>query len=165
MTAIAVLERLTSLGVAVTVDGDDLIFRPGSKVPPDMITDIRRHKTQICNHLRQLENGHVREYYSRRFADYHLGDGELAETVRRVEVDGCVLLWSEVIADFIGVYETDADHDKIPPGFVPYSNQELWHLFGPDKPDLSLRSIRLLHSAKVLGMNITDSYPERKSNE
>ncbi|MFC1944490.1 hypothetical protein ACFLX5_03225 [Chloroflexota bacterium] len=55
---------------------------------------------------------------------------ELDEIVTRVEEKGYVLLWSTVLQDLVAFYKTDADLGRIPPGFVPYSDQELWELFG-----------------------------------
>lgn len=37
MTATAILERLTELGVKTTVHGDRLRFTPGSRIPPDLV--------------------------------------------------------------------------------------------------------------------------------
>jgi hypothetical protein len=61
---------------------------------------------------------------------------------------GYVLLWSEVLEDMVAFYKTEADREKIPPGFVPYSDQELRELFGEGKATLSARTLRLIHEAK-----------------
>ena len=44
---------------------------------------------------------------------------EWDEIQLEVDTKGCVLLWSEVLNDYIGVYATSEDRDKIPPDFVP----------------------------------------------
>ena len=47
MDATAVLERLDRLGVSVQLDGPDLILRPGFRVPPELVGEVRAHKAQI----------------------------------------------------------------------------------------------------------------------
>lgn len=74
-------------------------------------------------------------------------------------MEGVVLCWSEVLEDYIAFQCDDVDPTKIPSGFVPYSIAELWHLFGPNKPDLSDATIRKLHQAKITDAIIVDSYP------
>ena len=58
--------------------------------------------------------------------------------------------------DFVAFYKTEADRGKIPPGFVPYSDKELFELFGKN---LSPRkhTLRLIHEAKKLGALVVDS--------
>ena len=80
---------------------------------------------------------------------------EWDEIQLEVDTKGCVLLWSEVLNDYIGVYATYEDRDKIPPDFVSYSSAELWHVFGEGKPDVTESTIRLLHKAKTLGATLT----------
>lgn len=53
MDAVQLLDRLSSLGVAVSVNGDKLRLTPGSKVPPDLVEAVREHKPQIMRLLQQ----------------------------------------------------------------------------------------------------------------
>jgi hypothetical protein len=55
MSATAVLERLESLGVIVTVDGEALELEPASKVPVDLVTEVHENLPEIIERLqRQL---------------------------------------------------------------------------------------------------------------
>ena len=51
MDAVGILQRLHSFGVSVTLEGDQLAVRPGSKVPPELVPQIREHKAEIVSHL------------------------------------------------------------------------------------------------------------------
>ena len=42
--AIELLEQLRSCGVSVSVDQDELVLRPGNKVPADLLPEVRQHK-------------------------------------------------------------------------------------------------------------------------
>ena len=47
MTATDVLDELTSLGVTATANGQKLLLEPGSKVPQDLLTEVKGHKTEL----------------------------------------------------------------------------------------------------------------------
>ena len=47
MAAVEVLERLESCGVSVSVDREELVLRPGSKVPPELLIEVRQHKRDL----------------------------------------------------------------------------------------------------------------------
>ena len=53
--AVELLERLQSFGVSITVDRDELVLRPASKVPPDLLDVVVQHKPEILAHLRREE--------------------------------------------------------------------------------------------------------------
>ena len=78
-------------------------------------------------------------------------DAELAELKEQVDTKGYVLLWSNLLADFIAFYRSEADLREIPDCFVPYSKGELMVLFGYDEPDPSPNGLRLIHEAKKEG--------------
>ena len=80
--------------------------------------------------------------------------------MRRVEDEGYVLLWSTVLQDLVAFHRDDVDRAAIPAEFVPYSDEELRHIFGEGKPDVTEHTIRVLHKAKVLGGKITGSYKD-----
>ena len=46
---------------------------------------------------------------------------------------------------------------KIPPGFVAYSEAELWELFREGKPEPTQQTLRLIHEAKRHGGSIIDN--------
>ena len=45
--AIELLEQLRSCGVSVSLDHDELVLRPGSKVPDDVLAEVRHHKADL----------------------------------------------------------------------------------------------------------------------
>ena len=69
---------------------------------------------------------------------------------RKVEEQGYVLVWSSVLEDTVAFYNTDEDRVKIPPGFVPYSTDELKELFGEPQSSPNTNALRLIHQAKKL---------------
>ena len=84
----------------------------------------------------------------------------MTELIRRVEEEGCVLLWCEVLEDYVVYHRNDVDLATIPPGFVPYSDDELRHLFGEDGDQPSPDALRLIHATKKTGAIITNSRKE-----
>ena len=55
--AIELLEQLQSCGVSVSVDQDELVLRPGNKVPADLLPEVRQHKAGIIEQLRAVGDG------------------------------------------------------------------------------------------------------------
>ena len=45
--AIELLDQLQSCGVSVSLDHDELVLRPGSKVPDDVLAEVRHHKADL----------------------------------------------------------------------------------------------------------------------
>ena len=80
---------------------------------------------------------------------------------QHVQREGYVLCWASALNDTVAFYLDDVDPATIPAGFVPYSESELRELFGDDKPDISLR---LIHEAKKLGLNVVSNEPEGEPN-
>ena len=78
-------------------------------------------------------------------------DTELADLEKQVNTKGYVLLWSNLLADFIAFYRSEADLQLIPDWFVPYSQRELWELFGEGESGPSPNGLRLIHEAKKQG--------------
>ena len=89
---------------------------------------------------------------------YPAGDratnAELAELEKQVDTKGYVLLWSNLLEDFIAFYRSEADFQLIPDWFVPYSQRELWELFGEGDSGPSPNGLRLIHEAKKQGERV-----------
>ena len=147
MEAQAILDRLYSLGIEVIISGDKLLLEPGSRVPEELVEELKSHKQDII----LLEKG-----YRLRYPGNQVTDQELTEIEARVERDGYVLLWSNTLNDFVAFYKTEADREKIPPGFVPYSDKELYELFGKNSSPRK-HTLRLIHEAKKLGGCVVDN--------
>jgi len=146
LEAQAILDRLYSLGIEVTVSRDKLQLEPGSRVPEELVEELKSHKQDII----LLEKG-----YRLRYPGNQVTDEELTEIEARVERDGYVLLWSNTLNDFVAFYKTEADREKIPPGFVPYSDKELFELFGKNSSPRK-HTLRLIHEAKKLGAEVVE---------
>ena len=58
--------------------------------------------------------------------------------------------------DFVSFYKTEADRDKIPPGFVSYSDKELCELFGKNSSPRK-HTLRRIHEAKKLGACVVNN--------
>ena len=51
MDANAVMDRLAELGVVASAAGGKLLLEPGSKVPPDLLAQVKEHKVEILARL------------------------------------------------------------------------------------------------------------------
>ena len=56
MDATAILERLEGLGVTLTLDGDEVVARPGDRVPPNLIPTMKACKSGIIELLTYQRN-------------------------------------------------------------------------------------------------------------
>ena len=52
MNVQAVLDRLESQGVTITVTGDQVKLEPGSRVPSDLVEQLKHHKKEVVAFLR-----------------------------------------------------------------------------------------------------------------
>ena len=134
MTTDSIIEQLDDLGVSITSNGEKLSLKPASRVPEQLMNEIRLYKSDL---LDVLPN-----------------DEELDDIVRHVRDYGYVLLWSNVLEDSVAFIRDDFDPARLPNGFVPYTLSELSKLFSDDS--LSADSLRLIHVAKKHGGKVTD---------
>ena len=136
----------------LTPTGFNVLCAPGS-VPQEFQSDLRQHKPEIISYLIQRRYEPVYPHQDQR-------EDELKELVSRVEEEGYVLLWCEVLRDLVAFHRDDVDPATIPADFVPYSDDELRHLFGEDGDQPSPDALRLIHAAKKTGAIITNSRKE-----
>jgi len=148
LDATAILDRLHSLGIRVTVSGDRLRLEPGSMVPLELVEELKAHKQDIVPVLRG---------YRLKYDGPQASTKELEEIETRVASEGYILLWSHTLRDLVAFYKSEADRERIPSGFVAYSDQELRELFGERKTPLSEHSLRLIHEAKKRGGRVVDN--------
>jgi hypothetical protein len=47
--ATELLDELQAQGISVSLDGSELVLRPGSKLPPDLLKEIRQRKAEIMS--------------------------------------------------------------------------------------------------------------------
>ena len=47
MGAVELLKELETLGVSVSADGDEMVLRPGARVPSEMLDPLRQAKAEI----------------------------------------------------------------------------------------------------------------------
>ena len=134
MTTDSIIEQLDDLGVSITSNGEKLSLKPASRVPEQLMNEIRLYKSDLLDVLPR--------------------DEELDDIVRHVRDDGYVLLWSNVLEDSVAFIEDDFDPARLPHGFVPYTVDELLKLFADTS--LSADSLRLIHVAKQYGGKVTD---------
>jgi len=88
-------------------------------------------------------------------------EAELQEISDRIEHEGYLLLWSNVLEDFVAFYMTEADRQDIPAFYVPYSNSELQALFSEESSDWSLEELRRIYMAKkIAGFVVTEVHNE-----
>ena len=51
MTAAEVLVRLSAMGITAWTSGEKLLLEPGSKVPPELLAEVREHKAEVLTLL------------------------------------------------------------------------------------------------------------------
>jgi hypothetical protein len=160
--AAEVLTTLKGLGVRAWAEGEKLVVEPGSRVPAALVPEIRRHKAEILVLLAGKAEGEHRQCrYRQVYPGPGPGEGELAEMERRVNREGSVLCWAEILDDFVAFHRDDVDPASLPPDFVPYSLEELTHLFREDGEPLSINALRLVHQAKKMGGRVTGDYSDQ----
>ena len=148
------VEQAKAMGAIFEVTTDGVtVRRPQGPLPSALLAELRRHKDEIRAELAKRRYRPIFPHPAQR-------DDEMTELVRRVEEEGCVLLWCEVLRDFVAFHRDDVDPATIPAGFVPYSDDELRHLFGEDGAQPSPDGLRLIHAAKKTGAIITNSRKE-----
>ena len=143
MNAATLIAQCKEFRAILVPEGEHLRVRAPDPLPPDILEELRQHKSEIIEYL-------TSKRYPLKYPDVPADDQELLEIENRVLTKGYVLLWSNTLNDFVAFYKTEADREKVPPGFVPYSDKELYELFGKN---LSPRkhTLRLIHEAKKLG--------------
>ena len=52
MDAADVLDHLTELGITARASGEKLLLEPGSKVPPDLLVEVKAHKAEVLTLLK-----------------------------------------------------------------------------------------------------------------
>ena len=145
------VEQATAMGAIFEVTTYSVkVRRPQGPLPSALLAELRRHKEEIRAEL-------AKSRYKPVFPHPDQRDDEMTELVRRVEEEGYVLLWCAVLRDLVAFHRGDVDPATIPSGFVPYSDDELRHLFGEDGAQPSPDGLRLIHAAKRTGAVITDS--------
>jgi hypothetical protein len=157
VNAQSLLDRAQQLGITIRIVGGHIRYRPKSVAPSEFVEKLGAHKAEVIELLQHRE---VATRYRREIQGDYLGEGELVEIVRRVWDEGVCLVWAKALGDFVAFYRSEADLPKIPPGFVPYSDAELLHLFGREQPVVSLSTLRLIHAAKKKGARITGVEPD-----
>ena len=148
------VEQATAMGATfeLTTNGVKVSRREGP-LPSDLLEELRKHKDEIRRELARCQCEDVYSHPDQR-------DYELMELVRRVGEEGYVLLWCEVLRDLVAFHRNDVDPAAIPAGFVPYSEDELRHLFDEDGAQPSPDALRLIHKAKTVGAIVSERKEE-----
>ena len=138
MNAAMLISHCQEFGAILVPEGEHLSVRAPEPLPPDILEELRQHKSEVIAHL-------AKKQYPLKYPNGPATEQELSEIEGRVLTEGYVLLWSNTLSDFVAFYKTEADRGKIPPGFVPYSDEELHELFGEGK---AICSLRIIHEAR-----------------
>jgi len=139
-----ILDQLDSLEVRLTADGDKLRFKPASRVPPELIEELRQHKADI---LKELGKPPTKPRLVEAPSLWH------AETIAEaVEREGVSIFWSDLFGEMVTFVKNDSFKDRIPCGIVAYTVEELRELF--KKGEVSQHHLKLVHEAKKQGAEI-----------
>ena len=120
------VEQTRAMGAIFEVTTDGVtVRRPQGPLPSALLAELWRHKDEIRAEL-------AKRRYRPIFSHPAQRDDEMTELKRRVEEEGYVLLWCEVLRDLVAFHRDDVDPATIPAPFVPYSDDEVRHLFRED---------------------------------
>ena len=156
MNTADVLQRVRDLGGRLEARGDRLHVEAADPLPELLVEELRQHKPAIMAALATPKSSGPEVLGYRQEHQGAQTEGEIEEVITTVQRDGFALLWSTVVGDLVAFCGTDADRTRIPPGFVIYTEDELFHLFGDPAHKLSERQLRLIHAAKKLaGARVT----------
>ena len=148
------VEQAKAMGAIFEITTNSVkVRRPQGPLPSDLQTKLRRYKDEIRAELAKRRYRPVFPHPAQR-------DDELKELVRKVEEEGYVLLWSNVLEDLVAFHRDDVDPATIPAGFIPYSEEELCYLFPEDEHPTSENALRLIHKAKTMGARISGTKKE-----
>ena len=150
MSVADLLTEVQALGGILVIDHGRLIADVPDGFPDAIVQDLREHRAEIQAELAKRRYRLVYPHPDQR-------EDELRELMRRVGEEGYVLLWCTALDDLVAFHRSDVDPSKIPAGFVPYSDEELWHLFSEGGAQPSAHALRLIHAAKQAGAVITSS--------
>jgi hypothetical protein len=140
---------MRSLGIAERRISELLGVNFKQDVPANSNEAIKQSHCDNVSEQSDIKRNSPPEGYRLKYPEAQTAQGELEEIVARVHgEEGYVLLWSTVLQDLIAFYRDEEAKNKIPVGFVPYSEVELKELFGDGKPPLSAHTLRLIHEAK-----------------
>ena len=132
-------------------------------LPTRILLQLREHRFDVLHLLRQDETGEVPGIDEQMVSDPHLDEVAVqGQMAKRMRDDGIVLLYSQVLKDYIAFHCDNFDHAFIPPGFVPYGEAELYLLFGHQQPDVAPGTLWLIHAAKKSGARLKNIYPEQR---
>ena len=148
------IEQAKAMGATfeLTTNGVKVSRREGP-LPSYLLEELRRYKDEIRAEL-------IKPRYRPLFPDLDQRDAEMEELARRVEEEGYVLLWSNVLQDLLAFHGNDVDPATIPEGFVPYSEDELLQLYPEREDPASENALRLIHKAKTDGARISGRQEE-----
>ena len=141
----ALLERLEFLGVTVHAESKTLVVTPASRLPPELVEELRQHKPEILLLLRRRT-----ELKAPRTVDAPLR-WHAEEIARRVGAEGICVFWSDQLKDMIAFVTDEAHLPQVPTGIVTFTFDELQHIFPAGEEGLSKSALRLIFEAKRLG--------------
>ena len=176
-TALEIVSRARALDARLVLQGDNLELDIPIDFPEEIIDLLRVNKPQVLDYLRSEDTETTSftgscqpcwcpEYVIRVHVSCAGCRGsvcstcvgcmrlrrELSEIVRRVDEEGVVLVSSTILEDdMVAFVRSDHDLEKVPPGFTPYTVEELGHLFSQGKDAPSPIQLRLSHEAKKMG--------------
>ena len=160
MSVAALLTEVEFWGAIVAVADDRLVLDVPEDFPDDLVQCLQKQKRDVMDSVRSSSIVWLKQRYRRNYPGNGTGTREMAEIEHVVGEEGISLTWSDVLQDFVAFCRSEEDREKIPPGFVPYSDAELFHLFGPAQPEISTSMLRLMHAAKKAGARITGVEPD-----
>jgi hypothetical protein len=146
MDAACILDKLNTLGVKVGAVGEELWLEPGSRVPPELLDELRQHKADILNILGKSHLGEASPMWHAE---------NIAEVVNK---EGICLFWSELFHEMTAFIKTEQYRGKVPGGIVTYTIKELKELFGRNK-HVTEQELKLIHEAKKQGALIISHNP------
>ena len=157
MDAVLVIRECAERGITLAEDAGDIVVRPWSALPGELLSALKEHKPEILEHLRR--NYRCKHPESDRSADVEL------EEIAAVEQDGYVLLQADWLpGETIAFAADQAAAQQVPDGIVTYTSDEIRALWGPGMTPPTPPRLRLIHVCKTQGATILEPIPPRHAD-
>jgi len=137
---LTLIEDYGRRGITFEIDGDKLrVTAPAGTLTAEDRARLAETKPSIMVELLRIE-------YAQRFRGQGPSPNEAKAINDAVERGGVCLTYCTALSDLVAFIKDDADWNRVPPGFVAYTIQEVASFF-----DMPIESIRLIHAAKRAG--------------
>jgi hypothetical protein len=142
--------KLRCRGVEVALRHGQVSIRPLNSVPPELVTALERNRAVLfARLLRERGLGNTLMIHG-------VTEEQAGLIVKRVQSEGYVPVWSEILGDLIYFCRDEQAAREAPRGVAAYTMEEAELLFGDPGWQPTENGMQMIHRAKLLGGRVTD---------